>query len=366
VNFGALWLLGLVMVSYFGSSRRAFAALGLVLLSGGILYANWCSPEMVTAAALLAGMMLFADGRPLVGGLLAGVAAMQNPSLAFFSLFAPLFAVLYARGEPHMARWRGWGTVLAGAGLQGGLALLPFAFGQWQWGRPSIIALYSTDSRLVGLERLCSYYLDLNQGMILVIPGVLVLLACAFPQRRRRLALAAGLLTALFMLALALPTLSALNWNAGSKGVLRYAFWGAMPLLFLAFSWLRDRARWPRLLLGAVFALQLGAMAHARSYDYKEFSPLARYVLDHAPARYNPDPEIFSERSRNADGGMDVQDVTVYPRQGQPRKVLFNAAGGSVDRLLCPAGQRLSTALPVVELERGWRYLNGVPRCAPR
>jgi hypothetical protein len=30
-----------------------------VLLSGGILYGNWCSPEMVTAAALLAGRMLF-------------------------------------------------------------------------------------------------------------------------------------------------------------------------------------------------------------------------------------------------------------------------------------------------------------------
>jgi hypothetical protein len=244
--------------------------------------------------------------------------------------------------------------------------LLPFAFGQWQWGRPSIIALYSTDRRLVGLERLCSYYLDLNQGLILVVPGILVLLACIFPQRRRRLALAAALLTALFMLALALPTLSALNWNAGSMGVLRYAFWGAMPLLFLAFSWLRDRARWPRLLLGAVFVLQLGAMAHARSYDYKAFSPLARYVLDHAPGRYNPDPEIFIERSRNADGGMDVRDVVVYPRQGQPRKVLFNAAGGSVDRSLCPAGQRLSTDAPVVELERGWRYLNDVPRCVPR
>jgi hypothetical protein len=366
VNFGALWLLGLVMFSYFGSGRRAFAALGLVLLSGGILYANWCSPEMLTAAALLAGMMLFASGRPLAGGLLAGVAAMQNPSLAFFSLFAPLFAALDARGGPHPARWPGWGAVLAGAGLQGVLALMPFAFGQWQWGRPSIIALYSTDRRLVGLERLFSYYLDLNQGMILVIPGILVLLACAFPRRRRRLALAAGLLTALFMLALALPTLSALNWNAGSKGVQRYAFWGAMPLLFLAFSWLRARAHWPRLLLGAVFALQLGAMAHARSYDYREFSPLARYVLDHAPAGYNPDPEIFIERSRNADGATDVRDVAAYPRQGQPRKVLFNAANGSADRLLCPAGQRLSTDLPAVELARGWRYLNGAQMCVPR
>jgi hypothetical protein len=171
VNLGALWLLGLVMFTYFGSSRRAFAALGLVMASGGILYGNWCSPEMLTASALLAGMILFVRGRPIAGGLLAGVAAMQNPSMAFFSLFAPLFAMLHARSEPQPARWPGWGAVLTGAGLQGVLALLPFAFGQWQWGRPSIIALYSTDRELVGPARLFSYYFDPNQGMILVIPG---------------------------------------------------------------------------------------------------------------------------------------------------------------------------------------------------
>jgi hypothetical protein len=107
------------------------------MASGGILYGNWCSPEMVTAAALLAGMILFVRGHPLAGGLLAGVAAMQNPSLAFFSLFAPLFAMLHARGDQDPARWPGWGAVLAGAGLQGVLALLPFAFGQWQWGGPA-------------------------------------------------------------------------------------------------------------------------------------------------------------------------------------------------------------------------------------
>lgn len=366
VNFGALWLLGIVMFHFFGSGRRAFAALGLVLLSGGILYGNWCSPEMVTAAALLAGMMLFVQGRPLAGGLLAGMAAMQNPSLAFFSVFAPLFALLVARGEERDVQAPHWGRLLAGAVLQGGLALLPFAFGQWQWGTPSVIALYSTDRHLVGLARLCSYFFDLNQGMILAIPGILVLLAGAFPRRRRGLALAAGMLTALFMLALAFPALSAVNWNAGGQGVLRYAFWGAMPLLFLAFWWLRGRAHWPRALLGMVFLLQAGAMVHAKKYAYTQFSPLARHVLDHAPALYDPDPEIFFERSRNVDGGMDLQATAVYPQTGQPRKVLFNAGSDSVDRLLCPAGQRLAPGLPVVELRGGWRYLNAAPACLPR
>jgi hypothetical protein len=366
VNFGALWLLGMVMFRFFGSGRRSFAALALVLASGGILYGNWCSPELFTAAALLAGVMLFVLGRPLAGGLLAGLAAMQNPSLAFFSVFAPLFAVLHARSGQQAGRLPGWGALLAGAVLQGVLALLPFAFGLWQWGTPSIIALYSTDRSLVSLARLHSYYLDLNQGMILAVPGILLLLAAGFPKQQRRLALGAALLTGLFMLALALPALSALNWNAGGKGVLRYAFWGAMPLLFLAFAWLRGRAHGPRALLGLVFLMQVGAMAHAKQYGYMEFSPLSRWVLAHAPGLYNPDPEIFFERSRNTDGGLDAQAVVVYPRQGPPRKILFNAGSDSAERQLCPAGQRLARDLPLAELREGWRYLNGAPSCLPR
>jgi hypothetical protein len=116
-------------------------------------------------------------------------------------------------------------------------------------------------------------------------------------------------------------------------------------------------------LLGMVFLLQAGAMVHARQYEYTQFSPLARYVLDHAPALYDPDPEIFFERSRNADGGMDASGVAVYPGQGLARKVLFNTAGGKADRPLCPEGQRLSADLSVVELRGGWRYLNGAPAC---
>lgn len=362
VNFGALWLLGMVMFRFFASARRAAAALALVLASGGILYGNWCSPEMFTAAALLAGLMLFVLGRPLAGGLLAGVAAMQNPSLAFFAVFAPLFWLLGADGA---ARAR-WPAVLAGAVLQGVLALLPFAFGLWQWGTPSIIALYSTDRALVGAQRLFSYYFDLSQGMILAIPGILVLLAGAFPAHRRRQALALALLSALFMLALAVPTLSALNWNAGGAGILRYAFWGAMPLLFLAFSWLRARERWPRVLLGLVFLLQVGAMAHAKKYEYTAFSPLARWVLAHAPALYDPDPEIFAERSLGREGALDPQAVVAYPARGQPQKVLFHAGSDALNRLLCPAGQRLAPDLPLVERANGWRYLNGAPACVAR
>ena len=362
VNFGALWLLGMAMFRFFGSAARASVALALVLASGGILYGDWCSPEMVTAAALLAGLMLFMLGRPLAGGLLAGVAAMQNPSLAFFAVFAPLFWLLGADG----ARRTRWPAVLAGAVLQGALALLPFAFGLWQWGTPSIIALYSTDRALIGAQRLFSYYFDLNQGMILAVPGVLVLLAGAFPGRRRRRALAMTLLAALFMLALALPTLSALNWNAGGAGIMRYAFWGAMPLLFLAFCWLREREHWPRALLALVFLLQSGAMAHARKYEYTAFSPLAHWVLAHAPALYDPEPEIFSERSHGREGGADPQAVVAYPAQGQPQKVLFHAGSDAVDRVLCPAGQRLSPALPLVERANGWRYLNGAPACVAR
>lgn len=368
VNFAAFWLLGLVLHRFFGSARRAFVGLGLVLGTGGILYINWGGPEMVTACACLAGTLLFVLGRPLAGGLLAGVAAMQNPSLVFVAAFAPLFSLLHDRAEGRPHPFTGRRAVLGDARLHGALllgvlALLPFAFGLWQWHVPSIIGRDWTDPRLVGPQRLFSYYFDLDQGMILAVPGILLLLAGIVP--RRPVPRLAAVLALLFMLALAVPTLSAQNWNPGGVGILRYVFWGAMPLLLLAFGWLRTRSRWPLALLCAAFALQAAAMVHAKKYGHTEFSPLARLVLAHAPALYNPDPEIFFERSRGTEDGMDIHGVVVWPRQGPVRKVLFNVESRRVDEVLCPRGQRLSGALPLVERRDGWRYLNGAPACVP-
>jgi hypothetical protein len=372
VNYLAGVILGLSLFAFFRSGVRASAALALFAACGGILYGNWSSPEMVTACGLLASLLLCAVQRPMAAAVLSGVAAMQNPPLVFVSLFIPLFSMLQTGPDgsagPVFPGWRALALdrrILAAA-LQFALAGLPALFFLWQFGVPSLIAQLSTDFHLVSLERLVSYYFDLSQGMVVSVPAVPLLVLYGLVHARTRRTVWLALLTVLLMLVLAVPSLSAQNWNSGAQGVMRYAFWGAMPLLFLAFHTLRALPRWPWALVGIVLAVQAGAMLHDFRYPYTDFSPAARFALDHAPTWYNPEPEIFFERRSHGDGNMDIRRVQTWPEHGVPTKVLFHANNSSVNRLLCGPGRAIPDDAPVVEMPSGWRYLNHKVACVAR
>ena len=377
VHAAALFVLGLALRRFFRSELKAWAGLLLFMLCGGVLYLRWINPEFVTASLLLAGLLFFTSGAPVAGSVLAGIAAQQNPTIMFFFGFAPLFklALDYDRGRSVGANLRALFSRRTLAGLAAGIAVfaLPPLFNLWQFGVPNIIAKLFSDASLVSGTRLLSFYFDLNQGMIVGIPGLaLALLLLLWLWRRdpgqdRRAGVALAAL--LFTLALALPTMAVLNWNSGAAGVMRYAFWASMAFLFALLAMLRGLARWPRVLVGGMAALQLAAMAHADSYSYIDFSPAARLVLARAPHLYHPEPEIFGERATRQDNNTIRKDQVYTLANGEATvKTLVNDANPQRDAQLCGAGKALAPGLPQVPSTDGWRYIDGPLRCvaAPR
>lgn len=354
--------------------------LGLAALMGPVYYAVWTGPEVLSACCvLLASLALLRRELPLAVAL-AGLGATQNPSIAGLILAAPAYALLYrcfpSAGlpasmpqGPRPVR----GALLATAGIV--LAVLPYLHNQALFGMPSIISRYFTDLGLVGPERLHSFLFDLNQGLLAGFPGLLscmafMLLAVA-PERRRTwlLHLAIALL---LMLGMALPALAATNWNSGAIVVARYAYWTAMPVLAVCLAGLaqldvRERTRW--LALGAAVLLQALATWNALPAKGSVFTMhgrLARWVLDHAPRGYHPDPEIFLERERRREDWLrQGQDqVVVHHGPSGPTKLMrfwSNSAGSGG---LCPSGTHLA-ADSVVTLDSGWRYYDAPLRCAP-
>jgi hypothetical protein len=368
VNLAAIFILGLALRRFFGSSARAFAGLGLFMLCGGMLYLNWTSPELMSAAALLSGLLLFACGAPIAGSLLAGLAAQQNPTIVMFFGFAPLLLLLHGY-RPGLGLGANLRALLGRrhlAGLALGLALfaLPPLFNLYQFGVPNIIAKLFSDPELVSLVRLASFYFDLNQGMIIGVPAVLAALALWGwnRQRARREAMVLAACAA-FTLALAVPALAVLNWNSGAAGVMRYAFWAAMPFLFALLLRLHDRARWPAPLVAALGLAQAACMVSALSYAYVEFSPLARVLLAYAPQLYHPEPEIFAERSGRNDDYIAPGKIYAYTLAGRTVKTLVNVANPGADALLCGAGGALAWDNDYVDTTRGWRYIDGPVRC---
>lgn len=375
VNYAAVFILGLALWRFFRSGLRALFGVALFLGCAGILYLNWTSPECLSAACLLAGLLLFLCDAPLAAGLLGGVAGLQNPTLVFFFVFAPLLKLqLDYRREVGLTAGLAAGlralltrrTVL---GLVAGAALyaLPPLFSLATFGVPNVIAKYFTLPELVNATRLVSFYFDLNQGMILGIPGVVLALVLwggnKGPTARRSLATLA--LCGLFTLALMLPSLAVPNWNSGAAGVMRYAFWASMPILLALLLRLRAASRWPAALLAVVAVLQIGAMLHASSYVYTRFSPLAKLALTHAPYWYHPEPEIFAERAGNNDDYIWPDKIYVYEEPGQVRKTLYCPADARSDAMLCGAGKAPAANNRYAESTHGWRYIDGPVRCQP-
>jgi len=366
VNLAAIFVLGLALRRFFGSERQAWIGLGLFMLCGGALYWHWTSPECVSAAALLAALLLFNSGAMLAACLLAGLAGQQNPTIVFFFAFAPLLR-MWLDWQPDtglVANVRRQISVKLIVALACGVAMigLPPLFNLIQFGTPNIIARLFTDSGHIGIVRLLSFYFDLNQGMIVGIPALLAgLLLWVYKSRRH---MASGLVLALlFTLALALPSLAINNWNSGAAGVMRYAFWAAMPLLFVFCVLLRDTPRWPRVLVIGVFACQAAAMAHAASYSYVSFSPVVDSLLGAAPQLYHPEPEIFAERAGGNDDYIWPDKIYTYERDGVLIKALINDANPRAEETLCGRDNVFAPDQQITQTARGWRYVDGPLRC---
>ncbi|GGY73564.1 hypothetical protein ACFFTM_01425 [Pseudoduganella plicata] len=366
LNLAFLLLLGWSAYESLGGAVTALSGTVLFLLCGGILYWDWSGPDFITAAALLAALLWFASGRLLAAGLMLGIAAMQNPGLA---LLIPGIPVLLWCLRDGGVNWRKTGPPLLGAlVLAAALAVLAPLYNLYQFGVPSIIAKLSTASDLASTARLFSLYFDINQGMIVALPVLgPVLIGAAFtgsaePRSRYRVLLLVCIVGSIVPV---LPALVVHNWNAGGNGVMRYAFWAAMPLLF-AFLWRLGRygvPRWP--LLATVGALQAGAMAAATRTSYTDFTPQARAVLAAAPQLYNPEPEIFHERVTHQESYPGPEKVFRYAPNGTTIKTMYHDHHPDIDAELCPSGQRLADGMSRTSADHGWRYLNGPIRCQP-
>ena len=356
VNLAMVFVLGLCAFRLFQSAWRAAVVLVLFALCGGALYWNWCSPECMSAAALLSSLILFSTGAPLRAGLLAGLAAMQNPSIVFVAAFAPFLSAAVAGGS-----WRGVFTLRYAAALVliGLMFAMPFVFSQLQFGVPSLIKQYATSPELITWNRLHSLFLDLNQGMVVGVPALMA--AVLAGGWRRRTVWITALCVAL-VLAMVFPALSARNWNSGAAGMMRYAFWAAMPLLFALLMMLRAAPKWPHALVAAVVLVQAGAWWHARHYDYVDLSPLARTVLEIAPAWYNPDPEIFSDRTQGVENTPEPGKVYVFKNAaGVAVKTMYHRDHQDIGAALCAAGRAQNA---VTEVDGGFRYISGAVACS--
>ena len=374
-NLAMLLVVSASVFRWFASGHRTFLAVVLFMMCGGFLYWNWTGPEIVTAAAIFSGLILFGTGAPLAGAMLGGLAASHNPSAVFFFVFAPLISLLinYHNSDGILTcalKELKTRKVLA-IGLGIALSSTPVLFNYTVFGVPSLIAVLATDIKLISFDRLISFFFDINQGMIIGIPGLLLGLVLYFlyqnndlKKKQGNLQIIAVLVSCLaMMLAFAIPALAAGNWNSGANGVMRYAYWASSPLLFFLIWLIRVRPEFPNIIIVLILVVQSIAMLSANSYNILKFSIPARLVMKYAPAWYNPEPEIFIERTQQREIPIDVQKIYMHGDLSNPRKILFNLRNLNVATQLCGENRELSNLNNYTRGSNSWVYLNGNINC---
>jgi len=353
----------------FGLGLVSLATASLYLLAGTTFYLGWTGPEVLTAAATLVTCLAARRGELGFAALAAGVAAAQNPSAVFLLPYAVWLS------RPVRRSLSTWERRCAGAGVL--LAVAPYVFFYYEFRVGSLIARFATDFALISRERAWSLVFDLNQGMIVGIPGVLIgvtgaiALALRAPggsERRRVVANAGAAL--LVVVCMAVPTFSIHNWNSGSVVFMRYAYWLAMPLFELGLEVAASLPAAQRAVVaGVAAALQLGLLLPngfaGENYNYLRHTWAATFVLEHWPGAYNPVPEIFYERTLGWEAPPNRHAVVVWPRRGTPGKAMVRADRPARSERVCPEGESFAGAREHTA-SAGWIFLEAPFRCDGR
>ena len=302
---------------------------GLLFLSPACWFILWPHPEIFSLCLATLSLLAGLRDRNRLAVLLASLAALQNPQLMLLAGFH------WARGTLGLrVRRLGAGSVLARSRLRWrdavthGLPALAFlahpAFYYVNFGTPSIVADEATSLVKVSPARALGLLFDLNVGLLPYVPVAVVawLVVSAQELRRPRLRWQAGLF-GVFVLMLLANTLQ-WNYNHGTSGPSRYVVW-MLPMLFLPLV-TRPMTRAWAAVLGFSVAVQLAVVVSRGGliprYDYLEHSAVARWVLNHLPALYDPDYEVFIKRTLHFEGPGTRGPYVYRNEAGECRKVL--------------------------------------------
>jgi hypothetical protein len=90
------------------------------------------------------------------------------------------------------------------------------------------------------------------------------------------------------------------------------------------------------------------------SAGYTRHGPLATFALSHFPTLYNPDPEIYRERTLRRETGAHGHAMIAWPSQKEPTKLLVRAGTTVVLPSVC--GARPVTSLRTTPAGRDMSY----------
>lgn len=291
VTNACLFALALGALLYTGTTPASHRiALTLLMTATPVVWYVTFTGVEVFCWAFVTLSLLCLDRRAYAGAALAAaLAATQNPPVALLIAVPIVLAAVEQR----------WREAALGA-LCGSVAAWPTVYYSLQSGVPGYLARTNSDLGLISWSRTASLLFDLNAGLLPYVPVLLVAAPWAVIRLAARRVLPAVFVAAALagmMLAVQVQT----NWNSDARGLQRYLVW-MLPMT----AWLVAQA-WHGRARAWIVAASVTASGAVLIFDppgpatWLEHRAVARWVMQHAPALYNPPFEIFAERSAHAE-----------------------------------------------------------------
>lgn len=303
-NILLILLLFLYILFYSKIDEKIKIPLSIIFFFAGIqYYVAWIHPEVYTAVLTLFSFIALYDKRFKLSIILVCLASFQNPPLVFIIVFAISY------------NWYLYGFNLKRLfylSLIGSICLIPFIFNYYHFG-----ALSSVESAVkyeyISLARLHSTFFDVNQGVIVSIPILLLLFIYFTIKNLISKNRSFFDFTFLIVILISIPTLAQTNWNMGHNFISRYVLWISVPIIFYTCMQLMKIKRgvlylWILLLIQIPYV----SIYHSKQKSYLANKPLAKFLLIHHPSLYNPDPEIFGERTLHHERVLARESPVVY------------------------------------------------------
>lgn len=333
----------------------------LFFYSTNYWYFCWPHPEVFTVCFTSMGLWLFFHEKRYTGILLTALAAMQNQPLSILPVLLSLI-VLFEKGINI--------SNLIKLFLCSFFILIPPLFYYYHFGTANLIGYQgalSTDH--ITPTRVFGFFFDINQGMILAFPLILLMFLFLYFRKLFKIKEAKTrwdlwLLPAVIIIVCGASTID--NWNHGQAVVNRYVTYvGAIILVhffFLLMELKNEKLKKTLLLLALI--TQVATVLYHQKMERFDWStnvpkPLSNWVLSKFPAWYNPDPIIFN--SRYAEGiEMDPSESPTYfmKESGEITKFMVHKDYiGNLKKFGFSSAQ-IDSIIPFLSYTINWAYIN--------
>jgi len=276
-------------------------------------YISWEHTEIYMASFCAISLLFFHQKRYALSMLFSVLAAWQNQTFLIFPFFMSLWLLLKREMDIRM---------LIKFTIIGFIGVLPSLFYYTLYGDFSLIPkMGHFVPEMATWNRYIGFFYDWNQGMILGIPFIMLMLPFVIIRyifsfiRERRVEF--HVIPFLSVLVMTYVFIRMKNWSPGESVVHRYVVW-CIPLVAWFVLMEVEKISWypeimKRIFMFIFFFMQYYTFSLHQKYEKYDWCgstmmPIAKWMLNNYPDLYNPDPVIFSQR---AIGGYSIDSKIV-------------------------------------------------------